>query len=84
MKPKPNAEKSNQYRAFIAGATGGFLAGAVSIAGPPIAAFGLKQEWPQNRFKAFITQCLIIIAIYKVGLLFLRGHVTVDSGGAQF
>lgn len=67
---------------FIAGATGGFLAGAVSIAGPPIAAFGLKQEWPQNRFKAFITQCLIIIALYKVGLLFLRGHVTVDSGGA--
>lgn len=67
---------------FIAGATGGFLAGAVSIAGPPIAAFALKQEWPQNRFKAFITQCLIIIALYKVGLLFLRGHVTVDSGGA--
>lgn len=65
---------------FIAGATGGFLAGAVSIAGPPIAAFGLKQEWPQHRFKAFITQCLIIIALYKVGLLFFRGHVNFDSG----
>ena len=78
---KSNAEKQS-IPCFIAGATGGFLAGAVSIAGPPIAAFGLKQEWPQNRFKAFITQCLIIIAIYKVGLLFLRGHVTVDSGGS--
>ena len=66
---------------FFAGATGGFLAGAVSIAGPPIAAFGLKQEWPQHRFKAFITQCLIVIALYKVGLLFFRGHVTVDSWG---
>ncbi|HBV66535.1 MAG TPA: hypothetical protein DEF45_26360 [Rhodopirellula sp.] len=78
---KTTAEKQS-LACFIAGATGGFLAGAVSIAGPPIAAFGLKQEWPQNRFKAFITQCLIIIALYKVGLLFLRGHVTVDSGGA--
>ena len=79
--PKTIAEKQ-LLPCFIAGATGGFLAGAVSIAGPPIAAFGLKQEWPQNRFKAFITQCLIIIALYKVGLLFLRGHVTVDSSGA--
>lgn len=78
---KTNAGKQS-IPCFIAGATGGFLAGAVSIAGPPIAAFGLKQEWPQNRFKAFITQCLIIIALYKVGFLFLRGHVTVDSWGA--
>lgn len=80
---EPKSSSDRQSTAcFIAGAAGGFLAGAVSIAGPPIAAFGLKQEWPQNRFKSFITQCLIIIALYKVGLLFLRGHVTVDSGWA--
>ena len=65
---------------FFAGAVGGFLAGAVSIAGPPVAAFGLKQNWSQNRFKAFVTQCLLIIAFYKVGLLILREHVTVDFG----
>ncbi|MDB4476713.1 sulfite exporter TauE/SafE family protein [Rhodopirellula sp.] len=78
---EPNSTSDRQSTAcFIAGAAGGFLAGAVSIAGPPVAAFGLKQGWPQNRFKAFVTQCLIIMAFYKVGLLFMRGHVTVDSG----
>ncbi len=82
-KPEPGTSSEKQsVPCFIAGAAGGFLAGAVSIAGPPIAAFGLKQKWPQNRFKAFITQCLIIIALYKVGLLFLRGHITIDSGSA--
>ena len=78
---EPKSSSDRQSTAcFIAGAAGGFLAGAVSIAGPPVAAFGLKQGWPQHRFKAFVTQCLIIMAFYKVGLLFLRGHVTVGSG----
>lgn len=60
---------------FIAGAVGGFLAGAVSIAGPPIAAFALRQDWSQARFKAFVTQCLLIISAYKVALLVGRSHV---------
>lgn len=60
---------------FLAGAASGFLGGAVSIAGPPIAAFALKQDWSQARFKAFITQCLLIISIYKAGLLVFRGYV---------
>ncbi len=78
---QPKSGSGGQSTAcFIAGAAGGFLAGAVSIAGPPVAAFGLKQGWPQHRFKAFVTQCLIIMAFYKVALLFLRGHVTVGSG----
>ncbi len=59
---------------FIAGAAGGFLGGAVSIAGPPIAAFALKQDWSQARFKAFVTQCLLVIATYKAGLLVARGY----------
>lgn len=62
---------------FLAGAVSGFLAGAVSIAGPPIAAFALKQGWPQARYKAFVTQCLLVIAIYKAALLIARSHVTV-------
>jgi uncharacterized membrane protein YfcA len=58
---------------FIAGATGGFLAGAVSIAGPPVAAFALRQDWSQARFKAFVTQCLLVIAVYKAVLLIAGG-----------
>ena len=80
-KHEPNSTADKQTAAcFFAGAAGGFLAGAVSIAGPPVAAFGLKQDWNQNRFKAFVTQCLLIIAFYKFGLLIFRGHVTVGSG----
>lgn len=56
---------------FVAGAVGGFLAGAVSIAGPPIAAYGLRQGWSPDRFKAFIAQCLLLISIYKVAGLWL-------------
>ncbi|MGI9474390.1 MAG: sulfite exporter TauE/SafE family protein [Rubripirellula sp.] len=64
---------------FTAGAAAGFLAGAVSIAGPPVAAFALKQNWDQSRYKAFVTQCLLVIAFYKASLLVARGHLTSDS-----
>ena len=82
-KHEPQSPSDNKIAAcFFAGAVGGFLAGAVSIAGPPVAAFGLKQDWSQSRFKAFVNQCLLIIAFYKVGLLIIRQHVTMDSGGS--
>ncbi|MDB4338801.1 sulfite exporter TauE/SafE family protein [Rubripirellula sp.] len=58
-----------------AGAISGFLAGAVSIAGPPIAAFALHQGWSLNRYKAFVTQFLLVIAAWKAGLLVIRNHV---------
>jgi uncharacterized membrane protein YfcA len=64
---------------FAAGAASGFLAGAVSIAGPPIAAFALKQDWDQLRFKAFVTQCLLVIAVYKAVLLWMRDLVTAEQ-----
>lgn len=75
----PTSAGTSPGACFVAGAVAGFLAGAVSIAGPPIAAFALKQDWSQARFKAFVTQCLLVIAIYKAGLLAIRGYV---SGGA--
>jgi uncharacterized membrane protein YfcA len=66
---------------FLAGAVAGFLGGAVSIAGPPIAAFALKQDWSQARFKAFVTQCLLVIASYKAGLLAWRGYIVGEAVG---
>ncbi len=62
----PNAQAS-KGSCFLAGAVGGFLAGAVSIAGPPVAAFALKQDWSQARFKAFVTQCLLVIVDLQSG-----------------
>ena len=69
------ASASKGVACFAAGAISGFLAGAVSIAGPPIAAFALKQGWSQARYKAFVTQCLLVMSIYKAGLLYFRSHV---------
>ena len=66
---------------FGAGAVSGFLAGAVSVAGPPVAAFALRQEWPQERFKAFVTQCLLAIAVFKAVMLVARDLVTAQSAG---
>ncbi len=71
--------KSHRGSCFVAGSVAGFLAGAVSIAGPPIAAFALKQDWSQARFKAFVTQCLLVIAIYKTALLAYGGYVVDDA-----
>lgn len=72
---------ANMRACFGAGAVSGFLAGAVSIAGPPVAAFALRQEWPQERFKAFVTQCLLAIAVCKALMLVARDLVTAQSAG---
>ena len=70
---------SSKGSCFAAGAAAGFLAGAVSIAGPPIAAFALKQDWSQARFKAFVTQFLLVISIYKAGLLAAGSYVVWET-----
>jgi uncharacterized membrane protein YfcA len=70
--------ESPKSSCFVAGALAGFLGGAVSIAGPPIVAFAFKQDWSQARFKAFVTQCLLIISIYKTALLTIRDYVVGD------
>ena len=64
---------------FFAGAFGGFLAGAVSIAGPPVAAYALSQRWEQERFKAFLNQFLLAVSAWKVIGLALRGFISSES-----
>lgn len=50
---------------FLAGGLSGFLGGAVSIAGPPVATYALNQGWKADRFKTFVSQCLLVICLYK-------------------
>lgn len=64
--------------AGLAGLFGGFLAGAVSIAGPPVAAFALGQGWKPERFKAFINQFLLIVSLYKIFGMSTRGMIDRD------
>jgi uncharacterized membrane protein YfcA len=64
---------------LLTGAIGGFLGGAVNIAGPPVAAYALKQGWSPDRFKAFVTQLLLVVSIYKVIGLAVGGDITKDA-----
>lgn len=68
-----------RWSSFIAGSISGFLGGAVSIGGPPLATFGLSQGWKPERFKAFLTQCLLVMSTYKVLGLFTTSMVTQES-----
>ncbi|MEO1525986.1 MAG: sulfite exporter TauE/SafE family protein [Planctomycetota bacterium] len=65
--------------AWVAGGLAGFLAGAVSIAGPPVAAFALQQRWEQARFKAFVNQFLLAVSVFKVVGLVIGGLVTTEN-----
>ncbi|MCD0463693.1 sulfite exporter TauE/SafE family protein [Roseiconus lacunae] len=69
-------DQSGGGSAIIAGGIGGFLAGAVSIAAPPVAAFALSQPWDQRQFKAFLNQFLFVVSVYKCGALIVSGYVT--------
>ncbi|QEF98984.1 Sulfite exporter TauE/SafE [Stieleria maiorica] len=77
---RANSEtKSRPGSSWIAGALGGFLAGAVTIAGPPVAAYALSQPWEQSRFKAFLNQFLCAVASYKVAGLAVRGFIDQET-----
>ncbi len=73
------ATSESSRASFIAGAISGLLGGAVSIAGPPIATFALQQGWKPERFKAFVTQCLLVVCCYKVIGLSVGGWVDRQS-----
>ena len=79
-KSKPAKTRTSQvYLPCIsAGFISGFLAGAVSIAGPPIAAFAIRQNWKTSQYKAFVTQFLLVIATSKALLLGFRDHIGSD------
>jgi len=40
--------------AYLAGATGGFLAGLVGMGGPPIVLFAMAQDWDKGTFRRFL------------------------------
>ena len=71
--------KSSGGSSWFAGALGGFLAGAVTIAGPPVAAYALSQPWEQARFKAFLNQFLFAVSLYKVTGLAVRGFIDQET-----
>lgn len=55
----------NRFWAAIAGATSGFMTGAVTIGGPPVIIFAAKQNWSASQFKAFVTLFLLMLTLLK-------------------
>ena len=76
---QPNGASGSRWMSAMAGALSGLLGGAVSIAGPPVATFALKQGWPPERFKAFVTQCLLVVCFYKVVGLGVGGWINNEN-----
>jgi len=72
---RSDAQTSFKPPCLAAGFVAAFLAGAISIAGPPLAAFGMRQAWTQERFKAFLNQFLLAVSVSKVAYLATRGYL---------
>ncbi len=64
---------------YLAGGISGFLAGAVSIGGPPVATYALRRGWTPSTFKSFVSSCLLLIASLKITGLFAAGFLQRDE-----
>ncbi len=71
--PSPVRTRATTMWSCAAGAVSGFLSGAVSIGGPPVAAYVVRQPWSPARMKGFLVGFMIALALYKVaGLVVAR------------
>ena len=67
------------WLSYLAGGISGFLAGAVSIGGPPVATYALRRGWAPSTFKSFVSSCLLLIASLKIIGLFAAGFLQRDE-----
>ncbi len=67
------------WLSYLAGGISGFLAGAVSIGGPPVATYALRRGWNPSTFKSFVSSCLLLIASLKIIGLFAAGFLIRDD-----
>ncbi len=67
------------WLSYLAGGVSGFLAGAVSIGGPPVATYALRRGWAPSTFKSFVSSCLLLIASLKIIGLFAAGFLQRDE-----
>ncbi len=57
-KEKKTMTSPPHWLSYLAGAVSGFLAGAVSIGGPPVVTYALRRGWTPSTFKSFVSSCL--------------------------
>ncbi len=78
-KEKKTETVSPCWLSYLAGGLSGFLAGAVSIGGPPVATYALGRGWNPATFKSFVSSCLLLIASLKILGLFAGGFLLRDD-----
>ena len=80
-KPPESPPQEPLLGPLLAGAVSGGLAGAVSIGGPPIAAYAMSRPWTPGRSRAFITRFLLVIAVIRAMGLAANRFVTCELAG---
>lgn len=76
-KPKSNSDGPEKKGglSWLVGGVSGFLDGAVTIAGPPVAAYALRQSWSPQRMKGFLVGFMVLMASCKVVGLIVGGFL---------
>lgn len=75
----PSGQKSSLW-AYLFGGLSGFLTGALTIPGPPLAMYANAQSWPAEKMKANVP---IILATVQFSTLIghvYKGNLTADVG----
>ncbi|MFG0333692.1 MAG: sulfite exporter TauE/SafE family protein, partial [Maioricimonas sp. JB049] len=74
--PDPQREPSLAWGVF-SGTVSGMLAGAIGIPGPPVAAYGARQPWSPDEFRAFTAGFFLCLGVVKVIALAGTGFIDV-------
>ena len=69
------ATSISQAWSTVAGTVSGFLAGAVGIGGPPIAAYAVRQSWSPEQSKAFVISFMMTLSLLKAFSLVAAGLI---------
>ncbi len=77
--PAPARSRTAMIWSCAAGAVSGFLSGAVSIGGPPVAAYVVRQPWNPARMKGFLVGFMIALGLYKLAGLLVARLLTWDD-----
>lgn len=60
FRPRPREQLARGW-SVVAGASAGFLAGLVGMAGPPIVLFALAHPWSKNRLRGFLWASFLLM-----------------------
>ncbi|VAX37077.1 hypothetical protein MNBD_PLANCTO02-807 [hydrothermal vent metagenome] len=70
--------KTSSVWGVVAGLASGFLAGSVSIGGPPITAYAVSQPWSARKYRAFLFSFALSVYLFKIMIMIAIGAVSAN------